>query len=129
MREKKQIIRYMMVVAGFIVLLSVVLPHHHHSNGLPCFSPLTEHSHHHDANDDCSSNGHSIALFSSMLSQVTDVAIDQILSPLLVLFDYINPPASTFLTQAFERSRAFYIESLHDSWIAAIGGLRAPPMS
>ncbi len=102
--------------------------HHHHSNGLPCFKPLTEHSHKSASSHDCGCNGHNVALFTSLLSHATDVDASHLLFPLQVLFDYINPPEPAFCGQPFERSRAFYIESLHDSWITCASGLRAPPV-
>ena len=62
MKAKKNIIRYVMLIAGIIMLLSVIIPHHHHSNGLPCFKPLTEHSHKSASSHDCGCNGHNVAL-------------------------------------------------------------------
>lgn len=62
-----------MLIAGIIMLLSVIIPHHHHSNGLPCFKPLTEHSHKSASSHDCGCNGHNVALFTSLLSHATDV--------------------------------------------------------
>lgn len=117
-----------MLIAGIIMLLSVIIPHHHHSNGLPCFKPLTEHSHKSASSHDCGCNGHNVSLFTSLLSHATDVDASHLLFPLQVLFDYINPPEPAFCGQPFERSRAFYIESLHDSWITCASGLRAPPV-
>ena len=117
-----------MLIAGIIMLLSVIIPHHHHSNGLPCFKPLTEHSHKSASSHDCGCNGHNVALFTSLLSHATDVDASHLLFPLQVLFDYINPPEPAFCGQPFERSRAVYIESLHDSWITCASGLRAPPV-
>ena len=117
-----------MLIAGIIMLLSVIIPHHHHSNGLSCFKSLTEHSHKSASSHDCGCNGHNVALFTSMLSHATDVDASHLLFPLQVLFDYINPPEPAFCGQPFERSRAFYIESLHDSWITCASGLRAPPV-
>ena len=128
MKAKKNIIRYVMLIAGIIMLLSVIIPHHHHSNGLPCFKPLTEHSHKSASSHDCGCNGHNVALFTSLLSHATDVDASHLLFPLQVLFDYINPPEPAFCGQPSERSRAFYIESLHDSWITCASGLRAPPV-
>ena len=128
MKAKKNIIRYVMLIAGIIMLLSVIIPHHHHSNGLPCFKPLTEHSHKSASSHDCGCNGHNVALFTSLLSHATDVDASHLLFPLQVLFDYINPPEPAFFFFFFERSRAFYIESLHDSWITCASGLRAPPV-
>ena len=128
MKAKKNIIRYVMLIAGIIMLLSVIIPHHHHSNGLPCFKPLTEHSHKSASSHDCGCNGHNVALFTSLLSHATDVDASHLLFPLQVLFDYINPPEPAFCGPPFERSRAFYIESLHDSWITCASGLRAPPV-
>ena len=128
MKAKKNIIRYVMLIAGIIMLLSVIIPHHHHSNGLPCFKPLTEHSHKSASSHDCGCNGHNVALFTSLLSHATDVDASHLLFPLQVLFDYINPPEPAFCGQPFERSRTFYIESLHDSWITCASGLRAPPV-
>lgn len=127
MRDKKQTIRYIMLVAGFIMLLSVVVPHHHHSNGMPCFKALTEHSHHNPDSHDCGCNGHNLALFTSLLSQATNGDANHLFVPLHVLFSYINPVVPSLKEQSFIRERAFYIESLHDTWVARVGGLRAPP--
>lgn len=130
MKAKEKIIRYVMLVAGIIVLLSVVVPHHHHSNGLPCFKYLVggEHSHKSDSAHDCGCNGHNQALYTSFLSHATDVDMSHLLFPLQVLFDYINPPEPVICGRSFDRKRAFYIESLHDTWITSAGGLRAPPV-
>lgn len=117
-----------MLVASIIMLLSVVVPHHHHSNGMPCFKSLTEHNHKSSSSHDCGCNGHNLALFISLLSHVTDGDVSHLLFPLQVLFDYINPPVPLLWGQTFDRERAFYIESLHDTWITCSGGLRAPPV-
>ena len=116
-----------MLVASIIMLLSVVVPHHHHSNGMPCFKSLTEHNHKSSSSHDCGCNGHNIALYTSIFSHVTDGNVNQFLFPLLVLFDYINPPVPVFYKLLFENDRAYYIESLHDTWIVSASGLRAPP--
>lgn len=128
MRAKKHIIRYIMQVASIIMLLSVVVPHHHHSNGMPCFKSLTEHNHKSSSSHDCGCNGHNLALFTSLLSYVTNADVSHLLFPLQVLFDYINPPVPLLYGQTFDRERAFYIESLHDTWVTCSGGLRAPPV-
>lgn len=127
MKIQKNIIRYVMLLAGIIVLLSVVIPHHHHSNGLPCFKFLTEHNHPASSHD-CGCNGHNIALFTSLLSYVTDSDVNHLLFPLQILFDYINSSVSLLCGQTFDRERAFYIECLHDTWVVCSGGLRAPPV-
>ena len=130
MKAKKKIIRYVMLVASIIMLLSVVVPHHHHSNGMPCFKSLTTGTHEHKSasSHDCGCTGHNLALFTSLLSHASDLDVSHLLFPLQVLFDYINPPISVAGGQLFDRNRAFYIESLHDTWIAYSGGLRAPPV-
>ena len=66
-------------------------------------------------------------LYTSIFSHVTDGNVNQFLFPLLVLFDYINPPVTVFYKLLFENDRACYIESLHDTWIVSASGLRAPP--
>ncbi len=118
-----------MLVASVVMLLSVVVPHHHHSDGMPCYKALTEHGHHSAESHDCSCNGHNLAIFTSLLSQATDTDASHLLMPLHILFDYLNHTVSPTYEQSFDRERAFYIESLHDTWIASVGGLRAPPMS
>lgn len=130
MKTKEKIIRYVMLVAGVIMLLSVVVPHHHHSNGLPCFKYLVggEHSHKSDTAHDCGCNGHNQALYTTVMSHATDVDMSHLLFPLQVLFDYINPPETAICGRHFDRERPFYIESLHDTWIASASGLRAPPV-
>lgn len=131
MRAKENIYRYVMLLAGIVLLVSVVVPHHHHSNGLPCYRSLTAEASHdgHDGHDghDCGCNGHNIALYTSLLSHATHVEPDQFLFPLLILFDYINPPVPLFYKLLFENERACYIESLHGAWIISASGLRAPP--
>ena len=130
MKAKEKIIRYVMLVASIVMLLSVVVPHHHHSNGMPCFKSLTTdtHSHKSASSHDCGCNGHNLALFTSLLSHASDLYVSHLLFPLQVLFDYINPPEPAFCGQLFDRGRAFYIESLHDTWITCASGLRAPPV-
>lgn len=129
MKARENIVRYVMLLAGFVLLLSVVVPHHHHSNGLPCFKALVDSGHTHQSKTphDCGCNGHNQALFTSLLTHATDADASHLLFPLQVLFDYINPPVPALCGQLFDRERAFYIESLHDTWIAYSGGLRAPP--
>lgn len=120
-----------MLVASIFMMLSVVVPHHHHSNGMPCFMELTAETHDHNSpssSHDCGCNGHNLALFTSLLSHASDLDVSHLLFPLQVLFDYINPPEPIFCGQSFDRGRAFYIESLHDSWIVCASGLRAPPV-
>ena len=107
-----------MLLVSIVMLMSVVVPHHHHSNGLPCYKSLSAEAAH---------GGHNIALYTSIFSHVTDGNVNQFLFPLLVLFDYINPPVPVFYKLLFENDRAYYIESLHDTWIVSASGLRAPP--
>ena len=121
MRAKKKIYQYVMLLVSIVVLMSVVIPHHHHSNGLPCYKSLSAEA----AHGGC--NGHNVALYTSVFSHVTDGNVNQYLFPLLVLFDYINPPVPAFYKLLFEKDRTYYIESLHDTWIASASGLRAPP--
>ena len=82
--------------------MSVVVPHHHHSNGLPCYKSLSAEAAHggHGSPEshDCGCSGHNIALYTSIFSHVTDGNVNQFLFPLLVLFDYINPPAPVGFT-------------------------------
>ena len=49
--------------------------------------------------------GHNIALYTSIFSHVTDGNVNQFLFPLLVLFDYINPPVPVFYKLLFENDR------------------------
>ena len=118
-----------MLLVSIVMLISVVVPHHHHSNGLPCYKSLSAEAAHggHGSSEshDCGCNGHNIALYT--FSHVTDGNVNQFLFPLLVLFDYINPPVPVFYKLLFENDRAYYIESLHDTWIVSASGLRAPP--
>ena len=118
---KKKIYQYVMLLVSIVMLISVVVPHHHHSNGLAHGGHGSSESH------DCGCNGHNIALYTSIFSHVTDGNVNQFLFPLLVLFDYINPPVPVFYKLLFENDRAYYIESLHDTWIVSASGLRAPP--
>lgn len=131
MKAKKRIYQYVMLVASIVMLLSVVIPHHHHSNGLPCYKSVkTEAAHggHGSSNShDCGCNGHNVALYTSLLTHITDVDMGHQLFPLLVLFDYINPPEPAFNGQFSEREQSFYIETLHGTWITSASGLRAPP--
>lgn len=127
MERKKQIIRYVLLLASLVMLISVVMPHHHHSSGMPCYKPLTE-KHHTSNSHGCGCEGHNLAFFTSFHSAQTDLASSHCLFPLFVLYDYIYPPEPTFVEQLFGRERAVYIESLHDTWIATASGLRAPPV-
>lgn len=128
---KRKIYQYVMLLVSIVVLWSVVMPHHHHSDGLPCYQSLIEEATHDGHSDseshDCGCNGHNAALYTSLFSHMTDGNIHLHLFPLLVLFDYINPPVPVFYKLLFEQDRAYYIESLHDTWIASASGLRAPP--
>lgn len=129
MKLKIKIVRYAMLMVSIMMLFSVIIPHHHHSNGLPCYTFVTEQgSDNHDNTSDTACNGHNIALYTSVLTHATDGDVVQYLFPLLVVFDYINPPDPDFCRQLAKRDRTFYIESLHDTWIASASGLRAPPM-
>ncbi len=89
-----------MLLVSIVMLMSVVVPHHHHSNGLPCYKSLSAEAAHggHGSSEshDCGCNGHNIALYTSIFSHVTDGNVNQFLFPLLVLFDYINPPVPVF---------------------------------
>lgn len=129
--SKKKIYQYVMLLVSIVVLWSVVMPHHHHSDGLPCYQSLVEEAAHdgHNGSEshDCGCNGHNVALYTSFFSHMTDGNIHLHLFPLLVLFDYINPPVPVFYKLLFEQDRTYYIESLHDTWIASASGLRAPP--
>lgn len=122
--------RYVVLVAGILTLLSVVIPHHHHRDGMPCYLSLTtEHAHSDKSADthDCGCDGHNLAYFSTHVSHLTDGGTDVLLMPLLVLFDYINPPEPAFRGQVFGSENAPYVESSHDTWIVSASGLRAPP--
>lgn len=127
MESKKQVIRYVLLLASLVMLISVILPHHHHSNGMPCCKPLTE-AHHATNSHSQGCEGHNLASFTSFHSEQTDLASLHYLFPLFILYDYIYPPQPAFVEQLFGRERAVYIESLHDTWIAAASGLRAPPL-
>lgn len=127
-----------MLVASILMLLSVVVPHHHHSDGLPCYHSIAAEAVHGDSTEvpserpdahDCGCNGHNIALHTSVLSHVTDGDVSQYLFPLLIVFDYINPPQPELTGLRFGSEQAVYIESLHDTWISSASGLRAPPSS
>lgn len=132
MRVSRTISQYVLLAASILVLLSVVIPHHHHSDGIPCYGLMTTEASHGDHNGeeshDCDCTGHNSAFLTSLQSHFTDGDVDLYLFPLLVLFDYINPPGLSFYEQYVERDRAFYIESLHGTWIASASGLRAPPV-
>lgn len=132
--KKERIATYVSLIASVLLLLSVVVPHHHHADGMPCYHWLTEiaddesddssGTSHSAAEHDCGCLGHNQALFSSVEQHA---ASDLHLIPLFILFHYINPLSAVALPLPFERERAFYIESLHDSWIAKASGRRAPP--
>lgn len=121
-----------MLMTSILMLLSVVIPHHHHSNEIPCYKSLateaTDNGHSQDDTHSCCCNGHNMFFFNLLQSHTTDADVDLYLFPLLVLFDYINPPTLAFCKQLVECNRVFYIESLHDTWIVCASGLRAPPM-
>lgn len=122
----------MILVAGIFMLLSVVIPHHHHRAGTPCYQSLTTEDAHGDKSTDthdCSCDGHNLAYFNSLISHVTDGDTHLYLMPLFVLFDYIYPPEPAFYESPSYRANAFYVESLHGTWIVSATGLRAPPMS
>lgn len=131
MKAAQKIYRYVMLLVSIVMLMSVVVPHHHHSNGLPCYKSLsaeaTHDGHGSPKSHDCGCNGHNVALYTSIFSHTTDGDMSHHLFPLLVLFDYINPPVPVFYQLLFDSGRTFYIESLHDTWITAASGLRAPP--
>ena len=123
---------YTLLMVSMVVLLSVVLPHHHLANGLPCYGCMfAGHVHQDDADTHdcgCGCEGHSLA-YLSVQDAVSDVDSHHFLIPLYVLFDYVYPPELELYGQPIDRERAFYIESLHDTWIVNASGLRAPPMS
>lgn len=137
MKRKEIIVRYFMLLVSFVLLLSVVVPHHHHSDGMPCYKSLLvelaeeEHEGHTahgcDTTHDCGCNGHNVALYTSLFVHADTTDVHAYLFPLLVLFDYINPPEPVISNLWKEKNRIFYIESLHDTWIVSASGLRAPP--
>lgn len=132
--KKERIATYVSLIASLLLLLSVVVPHHHHADGMPCYHWLTELTDEDDADSsdtthsaaahDCGCLGHNQALFSSVEQHA---ASDLHLIPLFILFNCIHAFEAVALPLPFEREQAFYIESLHDSWIAKASGLRAPP--
>lgn len=127
---KQQIMRYMVLMASILALLSVVIPHHHHRDGMPCYLSLTEEMQHGEQNTDphdCSCDGHNLAYLNTHTSFSTDSDAGILLMPLLVLFDYSNPPEPSLSGQRLYGDW-LYIESLHDQWIVSATGLRAPPM-
>lgn len=128
---KQQIMRYMVLMASIVALLSVVIPHHHHKDGMPCYISLDEEMQHDEQSTDphdCSCDGHNLAYLNSHTSFSTDSDAGVILMPLLVLFDYINPPEASLSWQHIYGDGTLYIESLQDQWIVSATGLRAPPM-
>lgn len=126
MERKKQIIRYVLLLASLVMLISVIAPHHHHSDGMPCYKSLTE-AHHGGGSHDPGCERHNLAFFTSFHAAQIDLASSHFLFPLFILYDYVYPPAPTFTEQLFSREKNIYIESLHDTWIASASGLRAPP--
>lgn len=127
--SREQIAVYISLLASVLLLLSVIVPHHHHDNGMPCYhwiasdvadEPLTEDSEHHD----CGCVGHNQALSPALEYHAVS---DLYLIPLLVLFNYINPFSLIVPCLTLDLGKAFYVESLYDSWIIRISGLRAPP--
>lgn len=134
--KRERIATYISFFASILLLLSVIVPHHHHDDGMPCYRwifelsadsaqgdavPEEAASHQHD----CGCVGHNQALFSSLEHHAVS---EQYLIPLLVLFDFINPPELFTSSLIYSRERAFYVESLHDAWVVRAAGLRAPPV-
>ncbi len=132
------LIRYFMLAAGIVLLLTVIVPHHHHEDGTPCIhmsdqdthghevdGHATDPSHHHA---DCGGSGHTIVFnVNTSSGHSADNHTDCCLMPLVTLYDYTYPPRIDYATLAFYSDKAVYIESLHDTWIPAAVGLRAPP--
>lgn len=127
MKVKKKIIQYVLLLASMVMLLSVIVPHHHHRDGMPCYKPLTT-AHQTGDSHGCGCEGHGLFFLNASQSVVTDVDAGPYLFPLLVLFDYIYPPEPAFYEQRWNREKAVYIESLHDTWIASASGRRGPPV-
>lgn len=128
MMKRERIAVYISLLASILLLLSVIVPHHHHKNGMPCYHWITdcaeeqqsEDSEHHD----CGCMGHNQALSPALEYHAVS---DLYLIPLLVLFNYINPFSLVAPCLTLDLGKAFYVESLYDSWIIRISGLRAPP--
>jgi hypothetical protein len=132
MKRKEFIIQYFMLLVSIVLLFSVVIPHHHHDDGMPCYKSLFSansycHSQEDSDSHDCGCNGHNVALYTSLFVHIDNSDVHPFLFPLLILFDYINPPEPSLSKLLVDKERAFYIESLHDTWIKAASGLRAPP--
>lgn len=115
-----------MLVVSFVLLLSTIVPHHHHRDGLPCYKPLTA-AHQTGGSHGCGCEGHGLFFQNASQSVGTDGDMGPHLFPLLVLFDYIYPLEPAFYEQFRDKQKAFYIESLHDTWIASASGRRGPP--
>lgn len=127
METKKKIVRYVMLLVGVVMMLSVIIPHHHHRDGVPCYKPLTEAHHSHDSHG-CGCEGHGLFFLNVSQSIVANADAGPYLFPLLILFNYIYPPEPAFYEQLWNREKAVYIESLHDTWIASASGRRGPPL-
>lgn len=117
-----------MLVAGCILLLNVVIPHHHHEGGVPCIFFMCNHDDNEEEQEhSCDCEGHTLAYY--VQQNVAPGTVDpiRILIPLYTLFDLTYSPQIILPFTVSGSNRPIYTESLHDMWIPASAGLRAPP--
>lgn len=128
MKRKDNIIRYFLLLTGLLMLLAYTLPHHHHADGMPCYKVLAE-ANPADAHDTeshcCGCTGHFLFFDTSQSAASADGHLH--LFPLTLLTDGFRLLAVPDVKPASKRQPAVYIESLHDTWLSAASGLRAPP--
>jgi len=132
--RKYRVIQRIMLVCSFLMLLSVIVPHHHHADGLPCYRILTEGTAdpddpdmNHHASHECGCDGHNIAVFTSVVSHITDGNEIQHLFVLQTLFDHIYSYQYHFIGKFFSVLADRIIESLYSSGFVSVNLLRAPP--
>jgi hypothetical protein len=120
-------LRVVMLAAGFILLFTVTIPHHHHEGGAACIF-LNCNNDGEDEEHSCDCAGHTLAI--NVQQIVVQETIDplHILKPLYTLFDLTYDPQIILPFTVSGSNRPIYTESLHDVWIPASTGLRAPPI-
>lgn len=132
--KRKQHIARMLLFISMLVLMVPVIPHHHHANGLICMkNDLTadccEH-HHHSPTDEhhcCNTTGCMMSHFVQQTPQSEDANAHPNVLRVITLFiaPLINFPSLSELE--IRRQECIYLETLHDTLITHVTGLRAPP--
>jgi len=116
-----------------MVLMIPVIPHHHHANGLVCMkNDITADccGHHHTSTNDhhcCNTTGCMMAHFVQQVPQPDDIGshLNKLQATILFITPFTDLPSLS--ESEMKRQKHLYLETLHDTLITRVTGLRAPP--